>query len=194
MNTYFAGIDPSVKNTGLVVLSSDGDLITYCNSRDIKEDRTAKNYKTKTMLSRASYIGSTIDAISVDADIRIGYENYSFGSTHKAFSLAEFGGILKSFIVSKTEHDFVLFAPTTIKKFATGNAFATKDSIIAQAKFESEAINALGAELTDDICDAYFIAKLVWYITDRERAATCEKNKRLLRNRLEMSKELAHGN
>lgn len=194
MNTYFAGVDPSIKNTGLVVLSSEGEIVACCNSHDIKEERTAKNNKTRTMLSRASYICSAIDTVPIDADIYIGYENYSFGSTHKAFSLAEFGGILKSFLLSRTKHNFRLFAPTTVKKFATGNAFASKEDMISQALEESEAIKSLGSELTDDICDAYFIAKLVWYIVNMKGAASYESNKRLLRNRLEMSKELLYGN
>jgi len=93
-------------------------------------------------------------------------EGYSFGSVGRVFQIAENTGVLKYRIAHQQEIPLQTFAPTEIKKFATGKGNANKEAmgdafifdtgvdILAQCDIipKSNAIN--------DIVDAYYIAKL----------------------------------
>jgi hypothetical protein len=76
--------------------------------------------------------------------------------------------------------------PTVLKKFATGAGHAGKQEMIDQAKLESEWIrNLKKPDLTDDLCDAYFLAKWVWYLSAPSDVVKHEIHRDKLRERLE---------
>lgn len=97
---------------------------------------------------------------------KIGIEGYSFGSKGKVFHLAENCGLMKWHLY-KQNFAFEAFAPTVIKKFATGKGNANKDAMYAAFVQETSVRLAdiltpkkkkLGSPVTD-IVDAYYILK-----------------------------------
>ena len=91
-------------------------------------------------------------------------EDYSFGSTGRAFHIAENLGLLKYKLKIECGWDYTLIAPSVIKKFATDKGNANKELMVGAFK-EDTGVN-LG-ELFDssvkspitDVADAYFICK-----------------------------------
>ena len=93
-------------------------------------------------------------------------EGYSFGSVGRVFQIAENTGVLKYRIAHQQEIPLQTFAPTEIKKFATGKGNSNKDMM-----YESFIIDT-GVDIytrcdiiaksnaVNDIVDAYYIAKL----------------------------------
>jgi len=107
--------------------------------------------------SMGNILGHTTDHVAI--------EGYAFGAVGRVFQIAENGGLLKHKLWSQnipTE----IFAPTTIKKFATGKGNANKEAMLEA--FESETtvdirekcgiINKQWNPISD-IVDAYYIAK-----------------------------------
>ena len=94
-------------------------------------------------------------------------EGYSFGSTGKAFHIAEHTAILK-YNLWDSNIDIEILAPTTIKKFATGSGRASKENMYEKFCEENPSVG-LQESLTprssnvinpvNDIVDAYYILK-----------------------------------
>ena len=177
----YVGVDPSITNTGLVLLDGNGALLK-CFNGNIPDAKKRDPINRYAMISHGLCATLPWDA----SEFVVGYEDYSFGSTHRAFSLAEFGGILKYSLFKSGARAINLFAPMWNKKFATGNGSADKARMIAQA---AEECPDLKGE-TSDVCDAYFLAKAAWYVdATAETVIANETNKALLRLRMEMVKE-----
>ena len=179
MSSFFIGLDPSLENTAVCVLSKAGDLVTAYQSKFLHL-KSSKPYDR--LLSMRAWI-EEICANHPDADF--GYENYSYGSTNKAYKLGELGGVLKSSIFLLA-NSLALIAPSSLKQFATGNGAADKDLMIAQALKECPKLEA-ETQITSDICDAYFLAKASLFINDT--AAAVASGPELLRHRLEVIKK-----
>lgn len=177
----YVGVDPSITNTGMVLLDEVGKPVKWYNGN-------LPNAKNREPIHRYSMICHGLCAtLPWDApEFVVGYEDYSFGSTHRAFALAEFGGILKYSLLNAGAKMINLFAPMWNKKFATGDGTADKQRMIAKAIEECPEF----AGETSDVCDAYFLAKAAWYATAPEDIVIeNETNKSLLRPRMEMVKE-----
>jgi Holliday junction resolvasome RuvABC endonuclease subunit len=97
----------------------------------------------------------------------IGMEGYSYGSSSsRLFEIGENTGLLK-FKMWSFGMNFEVYAPTAIKKFATGKGNSNKekmwDSFIAETNLNI--FHLLGQEVgkhwnpVSDMVDAYFIAK-----------------------------------
>lgn len=94
-------------------------------------------------------------------------EGYAFGAVGRVFQIAENAGLLKYFIWNNNT-PYEVFAPTEIKKHATGKGNAPKDKLY-DAFIEETAID-LRERLSiinkndwnpiSDIVDSYYIAKL----------------------------------
>ena len=171
----YVGIDPSISNTGVVVLSAyDGKPVEgvnggiACKSKKFSCD--IQRYS-----AQADYIASKLDAYDVKG---VAYENYSYNSVHKAFSIAEYNGILKRALLEIGHgQDILLVAPATNKKFATGHGTADKHMMIEQALVEGLTASGLDChKLTDDICDAYFLARMAFYVFDVDGAISADAN------------------
>lgn len=172
----FVGIDPSISNTGVVVLNDAGNIVHAVNGKDAYE---GKKFFTdiEKYVCQTEYLAKFVPSNSI-----VAYENYSFGSVHRAYSLAEYGGILKAKLYN-LNCDVTLVAPAVNKKFATGYGQASKESIIEQACTEC---TSLSKDTTDDICDAYFLAKFAFYKTHPEKVVMLDKGNAHLRTRLEL--------
>lgn len=175
------GIDPSIANTGVAVINSEGKLVKYINGRDGCHGKYACDIEK--YVAQADYIVAQLAGLSVGF---IAYESYSYQSTHKAYSLAECNGILKASLFSLHPKPLLYMAPMRLKKFATGNGHADKSMMIARAKAEC---SALGAKPTSDICDAFFLAKYAFYVSSPQTAYKIDRGNANLRVRLELAKQ-----
>lgn len=97
----------------------------------------------------------------------IGIEGYAFGAKGQVFNIGENTGILKYKLAEKISDDITVFAPSEIKKFATGKGNAnkelmyeafvdeTRDNLAQLFEFDPYA----GQSPVSDIIDSYYIAK-----------------------------------
>lgn len=209
---FYVGIDPSITNTGVVILSQDGEVIGTANSSSLRipsptSSKAKKmgpvvfdSYRYKSIASFicaeitncvAQYCESHTDKDKLGLEtvtIYIGYEDYSYNSVHRTYSIAEFNGILKLFLISQFQDVLTidLISPRTAKLFATGKGTSGKDDMMKQAKEESKILrSARKQECTEDVCDAYFLALYSMYKYDTQIVEKFNGNP-LLRERLEL--------
>lgn len=174
----FVGVDPSITNTGVVVLDTNGSTVTAFDGNEAYK-HTKHKVDIARYMCQAQYIADRLREYDIQA---IGYENYSYNSIHKSYSLGEYNGILKLFLYELHPLDLHLIAPLTNKKFAVGNGQAAKELVQQQAVAESPEL----AQRSFDITDAYFLAKYVFYRMFPDKAVHLDKGNRNLRTRLEM--------
>lgn len=178
---YVVGIDPSVTNTGVVVLDTEGNLVATYESSTVKKRKKLHANPVSLYADRAEgivgflkqYAGNILCAC---------YEGYSYGSTNKSQTLAEFGGILKFLLLTKLGLSVKLIPPMQNKKFGTGNGASGKDAMIEQATKEA----GFAEGVSSDICDAYFLAKYAWYYSCQDKAIDNEQDRTLVRHRVEL--------
>ena len=99
--------------------------------------------------------------------IHIGLEGYAFGAKGQVFNIGENTGILKYTLNKFSQGELKIFAPSEIKKFATGKGNANK--ILMYEAFVKETGDDLaklfgideykGQGPVSDIIDSYYIAK-----------------------------------
>lgn len=182
MRKAFVGIDPSVSNTGVVCLDMDGRFRAALNGRDLVDRRQA--YGIRRHVDQVAGICRFLADFSI---IALAYEDYSYGSVHRAYTLAEFNGILKAGLLDILPPPLFV-APTVNKKFATGYGQAAKEDVIFRVENECpELANLPKKQRTSDICDAWSLARMAWYVNMPEHAATIDFGCDLLRTRLEVA-------
>ena len=183
-NRIFVGIDPSSRNTGVVCLDGDGRLVAAVNGRDFFSPGK-EAYDIRRHAAQASGIRDFLSAFSIAA---IACEDYSFGSVHRAYTLAEFNGILKAGLLDVFGGIPIFVAPTVNKKFGTGDGWAGTESGMERGGKECPDLLKLPEkQLTSDVCDAWSLAKLAWYVVGPEKAAKADFGSDLLRTRLEIA-------
>ena len=99
----------------------------------------------------------------------IGLEGYAMGAKGQVFNIGENTGILKYHLQMDQQWPVDVYAPTAIKKFATGKgnankelmyeAFVEETSVDLGEIFEQSTNPKVNSPVSD-IVDAYFIAKL----------------------------------
>ena len=96
----------------------------------------------------------------------IGIEGYAFGAKGQVFNIGENTGILKFKLAEKVANTMSIYAPSEIKKFATGKGNANK--MLMYEAFVEETGDDLkilfnspykGQSPVSDIIDSYYIAK-----------------------------------
>lgn len=192
----FVGIDPSISNTGVVILDSTGKVLEVGNSSEatvpISSDNGLSNIElyANSADSIASHILNTIPN-GTKCDIYVVYEDYAFDACNRSFSLGEFGGILKYRLNTYFGNTLHLryAAPMRIKKFATGSGGAGKGSMKEQAELECPELKGQ----TSDVCDAFFMAKLAMYLHDSTLAMAMDTGNKLLRHRLTLTHNFLNG-
>jgi len=90
-------------------------------------------------------------------------EDYSFGSKGRVFHIAENTGLLKHKLF-KANIPFIVVAPTTIKKFATGKGNANKEKMYECFTEQTgvdlrKQLDTTVEHPISDIIDAFYIAK-----------------------------------
>ena len=171
---YYVGIDPSISNSGVVVLDHGGEIISAIEpTKEIKKLKHTKKILKHPILrykTISEYIQDHLNDLWDASYLRhgitfiIGYEDYSFDSTNKSFTMGEFGGVLKVAIVDMAPLVQLYYVPpTTLKLFATGNGGATKEMMVAQYNNDHPK-NTMDSH---DLVDAYYLAEIAGYI-DKE--------------------------
>lgn len=140
------GIDQSANHSGVTLLDDTGELI-LTQLIEPKKLRDAE---------RLAYIRDALTGVlSHNPNVHTAVlEGYSYGSVNKKFVLGEVGGIVK---VTLFDHKIKFYgaAPIQLKKFASGNAKATKQQVIAAVE------RKWGHRFEDDnIADSYALARL----------------------------------
>lgn len=193
------GVDPSLTNTGVVMLNTRGEVLGTIETKNFlkdwhkldAQDRNSSAGQINRLLLLTQEINRAIGRQiprGYQGKISVGYEDYSFDSVNRPFSMGELGGVLKCALASLPAWfvHFQLVAPTEVKKFALGRGDCKdKEPVITQAIAEEPAMEGRSS----DICDAYFLAKFAWYCGYPEEVVAHEKNKDNLRMRLEMCAE-----
>lgn len=203
-DSYFVGVDPSLSNTGCVILSEAGQVVNARNTAITLKEWAAEGRKMEAsaraaplhQMRRLQQISNCLQGfihtnVPQDAVVFIAYEDYSYHSVNRPFALGELGGVLKKallFSLYRKVDSLTLVAPTLLKQFAVGVGSAEKEEVMAQAQTESAFIQELSKSArTDDVCDAYFLAKFAWYKNLRQAVVKSETCRDRLRNRLELS-------
>lgn len=177
----YIGIDPSISNTGVVCLNESGSLVLALDGKNAPGASSRNKDDIGRYQAQASYILEALEALEGEISA-IAYEDYSFDSVHRAYSLAEYGGILKLSLKSLDIESMLLIAPTQNKKFATGSGFSGK-GYVREAAFR-ECPELERSRASSDICDAYFLAKIAWYHADSDAAFHCERDRQYCKNNL----------
>lgn len=174
-STNFLGIDPSITNTGVVLLNSEGKLLGCTNGSEFTKGlKGFARYE-----AQAEGIAQYIHELSNDT-IVCGYEGYSYNSPHRAFDLAEYGGILKYALRSILRVKCIYLIPPMLNKnFATGHGTASKE--LMQQAAADECADLL--DTSNDICDAYFLAMFAAFVHGVRNSA----NKKLMRKRISLT-------
>ena len=118
------GIDPSIAGSAVSVIKPDGHQRTKrFGSKNQGDHIRGRLPRYLTTIDRMiEYIGE------IEPDV-ICIEGYSFGSDRQNF-LAEFGGILRADLCAYETDEIFEVAPTTFKKFVTGNGKAEKHHFV----------------------------------------------------------------
>lgn len=117
----FVGIDPSLTNTGIVILDRGGKLEAQANIR---------SYPRSTWQAGILRIYDIVVAMrciltQTPVDI-VSLEGYSYGSKFQSHRLGELGFALRDLL--RHYHSYVV-PPTTVKKFITGSGNASKQRV-----------------------------------------------------------------
>ena len=145
----FAGIDPSLKGTGLVLIDENGSIIKEMVYKTDKE----------CYMNNEQWILDVYDQIKFIINVPrlkfVNIEGLAFSS--KSTTLHERIGLLFLIKTLLFKHDipYKQIPPTSLKKWTTTDGFAEKWLMMAVAKCRWE------IEFTDDnICDAFCLAQL----------------------------------
>lgn len=142
------GLDLSLCNTGCIIL----DRGSVVDATTIKPDIRG--------MERLYLIKNAIKTILKKHKPKlVVIEGYAY-SPHRgrAFSIGELGGIIK-LMLFVNHIDYLIVAPTTLKKFITGKGNAPK------SKMEKEIFKRWKVELdTEHEVDAYALAKMGYFI------------------------------
>ena len=98
------------------------------------------------------------------ADIKVAIEGYAMGAKGQVFNIGENTGILKSKLWNN-KYPATPYAPSAIKKFATGKGNANKDAMYEafyeDTKYDLKKVfeTEKAGNPVSDIVDAYYIAK-----------------------------------
>lgn len=142
---YFLGIDQSLRSPGVAVVDGSGQLVRVYHLPTGKR-RGAE---------RLVYIRNKLfDTILTYPSALAAIEGYSMGSQNRPFDLGEIGGVVRV-VLFDNKVPYVVVAPTSLKKFVTGNGQASKDSMrrAVRRKWKIDIDQ-------NDACDAYGLARV----------------------------------
>lgn len=157
--TYFVGLDPSLRRSGLVVLDGNGEVML----RETIGATTARR-PCNTLRQRIEYYREVADKIRTllrpyEGQSELCMEGYSMHGPGNLTIAPELGGIVRLWLLDG--FDPVEVAPTQVKSVATGKGNAKKDevmtSVLARWGFDC------GGD--DNLADAYTLAR--WAMGDR---------------------------
>lgn len=156
----FIGIDPSLTGTGIVCLNKEGEivgqeLIKTTNKLEIEDRLELINDRIQDLMDDEYQIRYT-DGYKHNVIVYI--EGLSFGAKGDAImQLAGLHYYLRIQLRNKSRSDlnYEIIPPTTLKKFITGKGNAKKELMLLQV------YKRWGVEFTDNnMADAYSLARM----------------------------------
>lgn len=174
-----AGIDYSITGPAIAIYNTKDDFkfenVTYfymTKQKSQTQQRFPNVYGTlfgdfQTDEERFNDISDWAMECLDDCD-HIAMEGYAMGAKGKVFNLAENCGLLKHKLWAN-QYDFQIYAPSEIKKFATGKGNANKEAMY-QAFLNDEEIDLHSTMIPNkkkvdgpvtDMVDAHYIVKLL---------------------------------
>lgn len=147
------GIDPSLRSTGIALISISGDYNVKRVTELVKPPDKMRGTERLVFLRDAVkdflYFKNTL------GDVRFStIEGPSLGSINRADDLGSIRGVFKIVLADWGELPTEI-PPTSLKMFATGNGNAIKDKLIVAAKKE-------WGVLTEDEADAAWLAEFAF--------------------------------
>jgi len=109
-----AGIDLSLRNTGIVLIDITGQF---------RESFIIMTNKDNSWIETVHFITSAIEEYIDRAD-KVYLENYAFGATHGREKVAEVGGIVKKMVFDRKGELPVVISPRQARLFALGRGSA----------------------------------------------------------------------
>lgn len=139
----FLGIDQSLNATGLCLVDADGrpthgETVTPAPRKGAERLAYVKACAMRCLARGVKFVA---------------LEGYAYNSVGRVFELGEVGGVLRLLVF---EHGlaYVIVAPASLKKFATGNPEAEKTEMVAAA------VRVGFAAEDDNQADAFFLAQI----------------------------------
>lgn len=175
------GIDPSINSSGKCIMDIDPDTYEIrsvkfygysttnnrCISGDnFQIDRVGTKYDKMNMFDRQNLAYGILEKDMEDVKY-ISFEGYALGVTKSSsiFQLGEFIGGLKKFFYDKGK-GIMIYPPTVVKKFATGNGSADKTMMRKMIQEEYPQWYPQGFDQLpqddsphSDLCDAFWICE-----------------------------------
>lgn len=143
------GLDISTTGTGLAVLTHDGYRAETITRTTKKAEWSEVEMSCMVHAIKTGIIAAQPKLVAI--------EGYSHGS-HNVAMLAEIGGCVRV-MLHELEIPFVVFAPSTLKKFVIGKGKAEKGE--SKGLMFLNVFKRWNVEFTDDNqCDAYALARM----------------------------------
>lgn len=177
MNEYVVGIDYSMSCPSICVhagieswsLSSCKFYFLTGKKRSIIKDNIFESNLHEDFSTQEERFHNISEwALSVIPDrCIIGMEDYAFAAKGVVFNIGECTGLLKHKLW-KCKYDFYTFAPSQIKKFATGKGNSNKigmyDAFLKETKLniEKKLLCKIGDSPMSDVIDSYYICKFTF--------------------------------
>lgn len=138
----FLGIDQSLNATGVCRVNAEGSVVAVATV----DPKGARDGDRLLLVKHA--------VASMATEIRFAaLEGYSYDSVGRVFELGEIGGVIKV-LLHESNIEYVVVPPAMLKKFATGNASASKEDML-------DAATQCGCKAVDDNqADAFFLARI----------------------------------
>lgn len=137
MNNVVLGIDQSLTNTGVCIITSAGTCCYRKISPKCKGSRRLHHIFT-----------SLSKLVKAHTPRLIVMEGYSMDSLNKPFALGEVGGVIR--LISQLENiPLYVIPPSSLKKFVTGSGASPKEAIMATYMLED-----------NDLADARGLAEI----------------------------------
>lgn len=156
----YIGIDQSFTCSGIVLIDEDYSLVGAHTVQTKANEYSSNFFRAKHI---AEAILDLIEGYSPDYHIRVGIEGLPYGSRSNV--TRNLAGLQYAIAVSFPDNvllDLEEYAPTTVKKLATGNGKADKEEMFqALPPDVKELFGSIPKNQGRyDLTDAYFIAKL----------------------------------
>lgn len=160
------GIDPSLNGTAFVFMKNFKVVDYYFFTTVVKMAKSAGVHailNKATDISRLSSIYDVYNKLLEKYKLQVNYsaiENYAFGAASgSAFQIGGCGELLR-LLTYRENIPYKEYAPTKVKKFATGDGGAQKSQMVLAAFKDGFDVGQYGKS-GEDLADAYWIAKMV---------------------------------
>lgn len=150
--SVYVGVDPSLNRPGLAIVKN-GVEIEFASALSV-----GRKLRGADRLSSIFGWASAHLKFAPAELVRACIEGPSLGSTHREFDLGEASGVLKLAIFEAGDVEPLVIEPARLKKFATGNAQASKEEVLHAVKV----VFGLDLDGDDDTADALMLARLAW--------------------------------